>query len=64
LFVSTGDVEICSEIRKRGFVSSSSSFTATRAEWTPFHTYCYSENVVVPGIELGTSALSAKNSDY
>jgi hypothetical protein len=25
----------------------------TRAEWTPFQTHCYSENLVAPGIEPG-----------
>jgi hypothetical protein len=35
------------------FLSSSSLFTLTRAEWTPFQTHCYSENQVAPGIELG-----------
>jgi hypothetical protein len=39
-----------------------SSFTLTRAEWTPFQTYCYSENVVAPEIEPGTSGLAARNS--
>jgi hypothetical protein len=37
------------------FFLSSSSFILTRAEWTPFQTHCYSENVVAPGIEPGTS---------
>jgi hypothetical protein len=46
------------------FLSSSSSFTLTRAEWTPFQTHCYSENLVALGIEPGTSGLAARNSDY
>jgi hypothetical protein len=46
------------------FLSSSSSFTLTRAEWTPFQTYCYTENLVAPGIKPGTSGLTARNSDY
>jgi hypothetical protein len=46
------------------FLSSSSSFTLTKAEWTPFQTHCYSENLVAPGIEPGTSGLAARNSDY
>jgi hypothetical protein len=46
------------------FLSSSSSFTLTRAEWTSFQIHCYSENLAVPGIEPGTSGLAAKNSDY
>jgi hypothetical protein len=37
------------------FLSSSSSFTLTKAEWTPFQTHCYSENLAAPGIKPGTS---------
>jgi hypothetical protein len=37
--------------RAATFLSSSSSFTLTRDEWTPFQTHCYSENLVAPGIE-------------
>jgi hypothetical protein len=44
------------------FLSSSSSFILTRAEWTPFQTHCYSENLVTPAIEHGTSGLAARNS--
>jgi hypothetical protein len=29
------------------FLSSSFSFILTRAEWTPFQTHCYSENLAV-----------------
>jgi hypothetical protein len=50
--------------RAATFLSSSSSFILTRAEWTPFQTHCYSENLVAPGIEPGTSGLAARNSDY
>jgi hypothetical protein len=32
------------------FLSSSSSFTLTRAEWTPFQIHCYSENLAAPAI--------------
>jgi hypothetical protein len=39
------------------FLSSSSSFTIIRADWTPFQTHCYSENLVAPGIEPGISRL-------
>jgi hypothetical protein len=46
------------------FLSSSSSFTLTRAKWTPFQTHCYSENLIAPGTEYGTSVLAARNSDY
>jgi hypothetical protein len=46
------------------FLSSSSSFTLTKAGWTPFQTHCYSENLVASGIEPGTSGLAARNSDY
>jgi hypothetical protein len=34
------------------------------AEWTPFETHCYSENLVAPEIEPATSGLAAKNSDH
>jgi hypothetical protein len=44
------------------FLSSSSSFILTRAEWTTFQTH--SENLAVPGIELGSSGLAARNSDH
>jgi hypothetical protein len=44
------------------FLSSSSSFIITRAEWTPFQTHCYSENVVALGIEHGTSGSAARKS--
>jgi hypothetical protein len=40
------------------FLSSSSSFILTRAEWTPFQTHYYSENLAAPGIEPGTSVSS------
>jgi hypothetical protein len=46
------------------FLSSSSSFSLTRAEWTPFQTHCYAENLVALGIEPGTSGLAARNSDH
>jgi hypothetical protein len=50
--------------RSRTFLSSRSSFILTRAVWTPFHTHCYSENLVTPGIQLGASRLAARNSDH
>jgi hypothetical protein len=34
------------------------------AEWNPFQTHCYTENLVELGIELGTSAALARNSDH
>jgi hypothetical protein len=34
------------------------------AEWTPFQTYYFSENLVAPGIEPGTSGSVARNSDH
>jgi hypothetical protein len=46
------------------FLSSSSSFILTRAEWTPFQTHCYSENLVPPEIEPGTSRPAARKSDH
>jgi hypothetical protein len=32
------------------------------AEWTPFQTHWYAENLVTPGIEPGTYELAARNS--
>jgi hypothetical protein len=46
------------------FRSSSSSFILTRAEWTPLQTHCYSENLVAPEIEPGTSVSATRNSDH
>ena len=34
------------------------------AEWTPFQTHYYSENLVAPGIEPETSVYLARNSDH
>jgi hypothetical protein len=34
------------------------------AEWIPFHTLCYAENLVAPGIEPGTSVSVARKSDH
>jgi hypothetical protein len=34
------------------------------AEWTPFQTHHYSENLVARGIEPGTSGSVARNSDH
>jgi hypothetical protein len=34
------------------------------AEWTPFQTHYFSENVVTLGIEPGTSRSVAMNSDH
>jgi hypothetical protein len=45
------------------FLSSSSSFTLTRAEWTPFQTRCYAENLAALGIEPRSCGLGARNSD-
>jgi hypothetical protein len=45
------------------FLSSSSLFILTRAEWPPFQTHCYSENPVALGIEPGISVLATTNSD-
>jgi hypothetical protein len=33
------------------------------AEWTPFPTHCYSENLATSGIEPGTSGVADRNSD-
>jgi hypothetical protein len=34
------------------------------AEWTPFQTRCFSENLEALEIERGTSASAARNSDH
>jgi hypothetical protein len=36
----------------------------TRAEWTPFQTHCYLENLVAQGYEHGTSVSATRNSDH
>jgi hypothetical protein len=46
------------------YLSSSSSCILTRAEWTPFQTHGYSENLVASGIESGTFGLAARNSGH
>jgi hypothetical protein len=46
------------------FLSSSSSFILTRAEWTPFQTHCFSENLTAPGIGPGTSDFAARKSNH
>jgi hypothetical protein len=35
-----------------------------RAAETPFQTHCYTEHLVAPGIELGTSMSAARNFDH
>jgi hypothetical protein len=37
---------------------------SNEAEWTPFQTHCFSENVVAAGIEPETSGSVARNSDH
>jgi hypothetical protein len=37
---------------------------AHEANWTPFQTHCYIENLLAPGIEPGTSVPAARNSDH
>jgi hypothetical protein len=46
------------------FLSSSSSFILTRAEWTPLQTHSHTENLVAPGIEPGTSGSAARKCDH
>jgi hypothetical protein len=41
----------------------SSSLVIQEAEWTPFQTHYFSENLVTPGIELGISGSVARISD-
>jgi hypothetical protein len=45
-------------------LSSSSSFILIEAEWTSFQTHYYSDNLVAPGIESGTSESVVRNSDH
>jgi hypothetical protein len=46
-------------------ISSKSFFNCTyEAEWTLFQTQYVSENLVVPGMEPGTSGSVARNSDH
>jgi hypothetical protein len=39
--------------RRRYFCSQVTSQVYSEAEWTPFQTHYYSENLVSPGIEAG-----------
>jgi hypothetical protein len=50
--------------RSRYFSFKYSSFILTRAEWTPFETHCYLENLTAPGIEHGTPKSAARKSDH
>jgi hypothetical protein len=43
------------------FHSSNSSVILTRLEWSPFQTHYFSENLVAPEIEPGTSGFVARN---
>jgi hypothetical protein len=48
----------------QGFVSFQVALSYPHeAEWTAFQTHCYS-NLVVPGMEPGTSASAARDSDH
>jgi hypothetical protein len=42
----------------------SSSSVILEAEWTPFQTHYFSENLVAPGIESRISGSVARNSDH
>jgi hypothetical protein len=46
------------------FNSSSSSVILNEAEWTPFQTHYFSENLVAPEIKPGTSGSVGRNSDH
>jgi hypothetical protein len=46
------------------YLPSSSSNCTLEAEWTPFQTHYFSENVVLPGIEPRTSGSLARNSGH
>ena len=62
--VPTAVKSLFSEPGAATFYSSSSSIWPHEAEWTPFQTHYYSENLVAPGIEPGTSVSVARNSDH
>jgi hypothetical protein len=40
------------------------SSSSSEAEWTPFQTHYFSDNLVEPGTEPGTSESVARNSDH
>jgi hypothetical protein len=42
----------------------SSAEVPCSAEWTPFQIHYVSENLILPGNELGTSGSVARNSDH
>jgi hypothetical protein len=51
-----------------GFLDLASAFSSKQllnctyeAEWTPFQTHYFSENLVLPGIEHGTTGTVARN---
>jgi hypothetical protein len=50
--------------RNRYFYFKQPLIYSHEAEWTPFQTLCYAENLVAPGIEPETSGLAARNSDH
>jgi hypothetical protein len=45
------------------FFSSSSSLVLHEAEWTPFQTHYFSENLVAPGIAIHFYQISKQNFD-
>jgi hypothetical protein len=53
-----------SEVEAFGYKEEVGGFQSHEAEWTPYQTHCYSENLVVPGNEPGTSGFAARNSDH
>jgi hypothetical protein len=46
------------------FLSNSSSFILTRAEFSPFQTHCYSETLAAPVIGPVTFRSAARTSDH
>jgi hypothetical protein len=50
--------------RSRYFVFQAALQFYYAAEWTPFQIHYFSENLVAPGIEPGTSGPIARNSDH
>jgi hypothetical protein len=50
--------------RNLGFLDPKLLSYPHEAEWTPFQTHYFSENLIAPGIEPGSSGSVARNSDH
>jgi hypothetical protein len=62
LYSRTPDLRINS-FPKRDLNSINPEFNPHEAEWTPFQTHYFSENLVAPGIEPGSSGSVDRNPD-